>query len=190
MSKTTAWTMLWRGCLREVADLRHHEAAGGEQLARTCIACHPEGAGIKVGVRKCDRTRVCIRIACDLAQNPVIPARVSQHKCRNRSSASDKSENGKGTSTTEPTGRRDHAASSSGLFQSVASAASLSRAVMDSDALLALPRLGGAGLLTPCVLPAGPAAYLGSWGSLAAPVWVARVRPTRQRTESCPRVPP
>ena len=68
------------GLLREATDLRYHEtAASGEQLARTGIARHPEGARIKVSIRKGYGTRVCVRIAGDLAQNPVIPARVSQH---------------------------------------------------------------------------------------------------------------
>ena len=47
------------GRLRKATDLRHHEAAAsGELLARTGIARQPEGACIKVSIRKFNGTRV------------------------------------------------------------------------------------------------------------------------------------
>ena len=99
-----------------------------EQFSGPCDTGHSKPACFEVLVRDCDGAIVAIRPARHLAKNPVISAGVRHHDCRAQFRLREIRE-GKRHQHYGSFCRCAHAASSSGRFQSSASALSLSNAV-------------------------------------------------------------
>lgn|ERR1043166_6197794 len=85
------------------ADLRHEQfLIGREQFAGPRVADDAEGALFEVRIREPYGLRVCIWTTGYLTQNPIAATGIGEHD-GGRSLLWERSENGKGTSTTEPT---------------------------------------------------------------------------------------
>jgi predicted nucleotidyltransferase len=62
----------------------HQIAICGEELSRTGIAGHSQGACRKTFLREDDGASVAIGFACDLAQNPIVPTNIGQDHSRSQ----------------------------------------------------------------------------------------------------------
>ena len=86
----------------ERARLGYEQAlVGGKELCRSRVAHQPQAAVLEIRVREFHCASVCIRLARDLAENPVTRS-ASASTTAGRRLDCDKSEKGNGTRTTEP----------------------------------------------------------------------------------------
>jgi hypothetical protein len=66
-------------------NLSYHQTdAGGEQFAGTDKACCSESSTLEIIIGEDNRPRILVRVARDLAQNPVAFAGIRQHQSRSK----------------------------------------------------------------------------------------------------------
>ena len=107
------------------ADLPRDEVGVcSEELCGTGVACDAKRPGAEAGIRQSDCTRIPVLIACDLAEDPVVSPRICKDH-RGTELRLGKIGEWKRNDDYRTRCRWDQAASSSGRFQSWASAGSL-----------------------------------------------------------------